>query len=393
MANDSGSDYRYPWRDGNHLELLIDGEEFFPAMLEAIASAQQFILLELYLMESGVVANRFIDALGEAAKRGVEVLVLLDDYGAHALHRNDRQRLVAGGASLRMYNPLHYGKLRRNFLRDHRKLLVCDHSVAFVGGAGLVDEFDRQQAGSLVWHETMVAVRGPCVADWADLFCHTWQRWSPHPFWPPEAILPALEGGQPGRVTSNNAPKSTEINRSLVVQIRRAERRVWITSAYFLPSIKIRRALQQAAERGIDVRLMLPGPHTDHPSVRHAARRYYARLFRHGVRIWEYQPRFLHVKMLLCDEWVSIGSSNVDRWNWRWNLENNQEAWGGELLAAAESLFVNDLQESTEVLAHKWHHRPWWRRLKEWFWGKVDHWLASRLQVPRNKDKDDDQHR
>ncbi len=127
--------YRYPWRPGNRIELLVDGENFFPAMLTAIDRAQRFVLLEFYLFESGKVAERFIAALCDASRRGVYVCLLLDDFGAQKLLLRDRQQLLAAGAHLHFYNPLHYyGNLRRNLFRDHRKLLIADGWLAFTGG-------------------------------------------------------------------------------------------------------------------------------------------------------------------------------------------------------------------------------------------------------------------
>ncbi len=366
-------DGRYPWREGNRYQLLIDGEQFFPAMLRAISGARHHILLDIYLFESGSVASRFIDAFVAAAGRGVQLYLLLDDFGARGLQQNDRARLYRDGIHLAFYNPMHYGSLRRNLFRDHRKLLVIDGRQVFTGGAGITDEFDTQAQPARGWHEVMLAVNGPVVNDWQRLFSHSWNLWGTPPLsfveCPP---LPA--GGSPGRV-SLNAPSRMEIKRSLINRVRGAEQRVWIATAYFIPSWKIRRLLRQAAHRGVDVRLLLPGPCTDHPAVRHAGRRFYGRLLQNGVRIFEYQPRFLHAKILLCDDWLSIGSSNIDRWNLRWNLEANQELQGGDIIERARELFSHDFVQSHEISHDFWRERPWYRRLPEWFWGKVDLWL------------------
>ena len=188
-----------------------------------------------------------------------------------------------------------------------------------------------------------------------------------------------LVDGRPGRVTLN-APVHKELKRSLLKHIRAAERRVWIATAYFIPSRKIRRALKQAARHGVDVRLLLPGRHTDHPAIRHAGRRYYARLLRHGVRIFEYQPRFLHTKLLLCDDWFSTGSSNIDRWNLSWNLEANQESDDQALADRVQSLLEADFNTSREYVFSEWRHRGWFWRSLEWFWGKVELWLERHSQ-------------
>lgn len=378
-------DERFPWRSGNHFKLLVDGEQFFPAMLQAIHHARHTILLDIYLFESGRIASRFIDAFVSAAKRGVEVYLLLDDFGAMALQSADRQRLRHTGIHLAFYNPLHYGRLRRNLFRDHRKLLLVDSRIAFTGGAGITDDFDSAEEPLHSWHEVMLAIRGPVVADWQRLFHDSWNLWGSPLLARHEALhLPA--GGEAGRVTLN-APSRMEIKRSLINRIRNTEQRVWIATAYFIPSWKIRRLLRKAAHRGVDVRLLLPGPHTDHPAVRHAGRRFYSRLLQNGVRIFEYQPRFLHAKMLLCDDWLSIGSSNIDRWNLRWNLEANQELLGGKLIGQAENIFSHDFVQSREITHDTWQLRPWYRRLQEWFWGRVDLCL-ERCTRPNHKKKD-----
>lgn len=383
MAGSSDNRYRFPWREGNRFELLVDGENFFPAMLHAIDLARHQVLLEIYLIESGQVAERFVRALCHAAERGVEVCLLLDDFGARGLHHHALRKLRDSGVNLAFYNPLRYGQLRRNLLRDHRKLLCIDNHLAFTGGTGITDEFDSHPTHR-AWHEVMVAIRGPVVADWQQLFLENWRRWNTTPLlW--QAPAPPPRGNAAGRLAPNS-PVHADIQRSLINRLRGAERRIWIATAYFLPSRKIRRLLRRAAKRGVDVRLLLPGPHTDHPAVRHAGRRFYSRLLRNGVRIYEYQPRFLHTKLLLCDDQCSIGSSNIDRWNLRWNLEANQEIACPEVAGRLAELFRHDFAQSHEILSDNWYRRPWHRRLLEWFWGAVDMWVDRRSQGRRHKD-------
>jgi phosphatidylserine/phosphatidylglycerophosphate/cardiolipin synthase-like enzyme len=154
---------------------------------------------------------------------------------------------------------------------------------------------------------------------------------------------------------------------------------VWLATAYFIPSTKLRRALRRAASRGVDVRLLLPGPITDHPAVRYASRRFYARLLRYGVRIFEYQGRFMHTKVALADDWTTIGSSNVDRWNLRWNLEANQEIEDRGFAAQTLAMLQEDFTHCEEILYREWHRRSRLQRLREWLWGKVDRWLMQWL--------------
>ncbi len=362
--------FRFPWREGNRFRLLVDGDHFFPEMVAAIDGARHFVLLEFYLVASGAVMSRFIDALVAASGRGVRCHLLMDDFGARRLTARDRERLARGGVAIAFYNPLRYGELRRLLLRDHRKLLICDGEIAFVGGTGLVDEFDPAEMEGRAWHEVMVAIEGPCVGDWITLFEESWPGPPPlSPYLPQR--LPPPAGAQRGRVTVSQMSARQEIKRSLVWRIGSARARVWCSTAYFVPSWKIRWALGRAARRGVDVRLMLPGPCTDHPAVRHAGRRFYHALLRQGVRIFEYQPSFTHAKVYLCDGWVSIGSSNVDRWNLLWNLEANQEIDDAPFATEVEALFEADFGRCQEITLACWQARPWHRRLVEWFWGRV----------------------
>lgn len=369
--------YSFPWRLGNRFRLLIDGERFFPQMLHAIEAARSHILLEIYLFESGVVADRFISALTAAASRGVVVKLLLDAYGAHALHDSDRTKLTTGGVDVHYYNPLRIRQWLGNMFRDHRKLLVVDGAVAFASGAGITDEFHPAHDPARAWRETTVQARGPVVADWQALFLRNWEQHTGEMLALPPAATDPLPQGMSGRVVISSALVNQDIKRSLYTRVRRAQQRVWIETAYFVPSRKVLRALQHAARRGVDVRLLLPGPYTDHPGVRHAGRRFYGRLLRHGVRILEYQPRFLHAKTVLADTWVSIGSSNLDRWNLRWNLEANQEVESEAFAAEVAAMIEHDFAQGKELHFELWRRRPLRERLRERWWGQVDTWLES----------------
>jgi phosphatidylserine/phosphatidylglycerophosphate/cardiolipin synthase-like enzyme len=366
-------DYRFPWRSNNRFTLLVDGDAFFPEMLDSIRNARSLVLLEMYLVESGAVMESFIRVFGELPKQ-VDVCLLLDDYGARGLCEEDRRRLRDLGVHLAFHNPLRYGRLRRNLLRDHRKLLVVDGARAYLGGFGLTDEFLPRQGTERAWHDFAVRVEGDCVNDWMEVFLESWERWYRGTT---RLVLPRqmFQGSSRGRATISRGSHQAEMQRSLIARMRSCEHRIWITTAYFVPSWKVRRSLHSATRRGIDVRLLLPGAITDHPAVRHAGRRFYHRLLRHGARIFEYQPGFVHAKAALCDDWVSLGSSNIDRWNLRWNLEANQEVHDKEFADRLAAQFQADFLESEEKKLEQWRKRPWYRRLAEWFWGRVDKWL------------------
>ncbi len=369
--------FQFPWRRGNRFELLVDGHAYFPRMLEALEQACRYVLLEIYLFESGVVANRFIEALMNAASRGVAVKVLVDDFGAARLLDGDRARLTGAGVDLLLYNPVHLRKWIGNMFRDHRKLLIVDGEVAFVSGTGITDEFDNQKKPARSWRETAVRISGPVLTDWQELFVRVWSRHAVQDLTLPAPAPRAEPADMRGRVAIASPLRAQDIRRSLFRRVRDARQRVWLATAYFVPSRKLLRALKRAAQQGVDVRLLLPGRHTDHPAVRHAGRRFYSSLLRHGVRIFEYQPRFLHAKTLLCDQWVSIGSSNFDRWNFRWNLEANQEVDNPGFAARAHAMFEADLKASVEINMEQWRRRRWITRLREHLWGRVDLWLEN----------------
>lgn len=367
---------RFPWRDGNRAEILVDGDVFFSRMIEQIDRARSTIEFEMYLFESGVVAGQFIRHLSDASRRGVGVRVLLDGFGALGLRQADRDRLLEAGVDLKFYNPLRFAKLLANMTRDHRKLLLVDDGHAFVGGAGITDEFDPPLRPDRRWRETMVLVQGPVVNDWKALFEQAWEDRPRHQLMVPEIPAGDPAGTMRARLAVGGGRLFQGAYRVLIRRINRAQHRIWICTAYFVPSRRFRKVLRAAARRGLDVRLLLPGPETDHPHVRTAGRGFYAALLKDGIRVFEFQSRVLHSKAVICDDWVSIGSSNYDRWNLRWNLEANLEIEDREFCQSTIRMFENDYSGSVEIRLEDWLRRPWRQRLAERFWGWVEYWIT-----------------
>ena len=376
--------FHFPWRNGNRFEILIDGSNFFPSMLDTIDSARQNILLEMYLIESGNVADRFIEAIKNAAERGVQIYMLLDDYGAIGLKQRDRRRLIHKNIQIVYYNRLRSHStlynLYRIFLRhkeyglyrNHRKLLLVDGKTAFVGGIGLTDEFDPPNHPDKQWRETMVKIQGPVVEDWQQLFVESWNKSTQQPLTLPPTEPGKISNAQLGRIAINDIQRHSELLLSLADHIYQAKDRVWFATAYFVPGRRIRRTLWRAARLGVDVRLLLPGPITDHPAVRYASHRFYGKLLKNGVRIFEYQPRFFHAKCVLCDDWVTIGSSNFDRWNLRWNMEANQEIKDQSLALQVKDMFEEDFTNCVEHTYINWQQRSWRSRMQQWLWKQVE---------------------
>lgn len=369
--------YQFPLRKRNHFELYTDGENYFPAILEDIHQASDFVYIEMYLVSSGNIANQFIDALIQAAARGVKVFTLFDHHGSKDFLQEDVKRLEDAKVNFAWYNPVKLFRLRASLHRTHRKIIVVDNMFAWTGGTGITDMFAYNEESEQYWHESMVRVQGKCVQDWKKLFEQEWVNWS-------SSILPSshIEDSQPldvrsenydqtGRVVSSSAIYQSEVRRSLLSKLQRANKRVWLATAYFVPSRKLRKTLIKAAKRGIDVRIMLPGPITDLSGARYMARRYYARLLRNGVRIYEYQKRFLHAKYSIVDHWVSNGSSNLDLWNLVWNLDANQEMFDTNIAAMHEKMFIKDMESSQCFTYEQWQKRSRWTRVWECFWGRI----------------------
>ncbi|MBV8307552.1 MAG: phosphatidylserine/phosphatidylglycerophosphate/cardiolipin synthase family protein, partial [Gammaproteobacteria bacterium] len=349
-------------------------------MLAAIDAARASVLLEMYLVHSGLTVTQFVAALTAAAQRGARVCVVFDAFGSLGLSRADQRRLLEGGVELRFFNPLALRKRLGNLLRDHRKLLLTDGRTAFVGGTGLTDSFAPGVRPA--WRELMVRIEGPVVADWQRAFARTWRRCGAPLDLPAPAGAPC--GDAAGRLSLSEARQRSVLANGVLRRLDTSVRRAWIMSAYFVPARRFRAALGRAARRGVDVRLLAPGARTDHPWVRHASRRFYARMLRSGVGIYEYQPAMLHGKVILCDDWVSIGSSNLDRWSLRWNLEANQEVGDARFADVVAALFERDFAASRLISRHHWGERARLDRWRESIAGAIDRYI-DRWQRPRGQ--------
>ncbi|MAL99828.1 MAG: cardiolipin synthase B [Alteromonadaceae bacterium] len=369
---------REVWRSANRFRLLPEGKRFIPVILKAIATAQHTLLVEQYLVESGRLSGLFIDALVRAADRGVIVLVLLDGYGSQGLKRRDVEKLTGAGVFVRYFNPLRWDSLSNNLTRDHRKLVVVDHTLAFTGGFCLVDKFID------AWYEVAIQAEGPVVKDWIRLFSRLWDSTAAQGKYPvaqqivEQASLPVAEftPGMRGRVIWARGYRHQAIRRSLHQRTSSARHRLWLCTPYFAPTRGLRRRLVGAARRGVDVRILLPvSRNNDHPGVQFAGQRFYTRLLEAGIRIFEFQPNFIHAKFCVVDDWTTIGSCNFDHWSLQWNLEANQEVEDRAFACEVAELFERNFLASAEIDPELWARRPWQQKLREWLYGKISSWL------------------
>ncbi len=346
---------------GNRVRLLRDGPAAFDAMIELIDAATKTVALECYIFRFDPVGQRFSDALNRAAHRGVDVRLLLDWVGIRGTSRAFLKRLMRAGVNIRVFNP---PRLNRRWFglvpRDHRKLLVVDDLTGVTGGVGIGREWTEGVLKShrSRWRDTSVEIRGPAAHDMMQAFENMWrralgkERRGSHRFlrrpargahMDPATHQPALVGILEGE------PLRLRVARGLQFQAIAAERSIWIASAYFAPSPSEVEALNGAARDGVDVRVLVPS-RVDHPWVSLLTRRYYRRLLANGVRIWEWHGEMMHAKSSVIDgRWVRVGSTDFNPLGVAINYELDAVIEDPELGSEADTMFLNDLEQSKEV--------------------------------------------
>lgn len=365
----------------NTIDLLIDGEKAFPAMLEAIAGAQHFISLETYIFQPDVIGTRFRDALTVAAVRGVEVRLIYDSIGAFETSETFWRPLAAAGGQLLEFHRVSEGRWEwaaRLNRRDHRKVLVIDGQVGFCGGINIHDEELPESQGGASWRDVHVRITGPAVRELQRLFLQTWE----YEKGPPPANIQKLLPQPPpagevfARIVATNALKHRRtIHRSYLHAIKRARRFIYLWNPYFIPDRGVRRAFKNAAKRGVDIRVIVPA-RNDIAAVRFASRNLYGSLMRHGVRIFEWREHVMHAKCGVIDgNWSTVGSFNLDHRSLIHNMELNAMIFGEPFGAQMVEMFELDMKSCAEVDAHSWPFRPLLDRILEKFFYLFRYWL------------------
>lgn len=356
-------------RPGTRVRLLRDGGEAYPRMLEAIARAERSIFLEMYIFADDAVGQRFARALAQRARDGLDVRVVYDSAGSRDSAREFFGWMRSQGVRVAEFHPLHrlfHGfRFRR---RNHRKLLVVDGRVAFVGGLNIGREYAAPRDGGLGWRDTQVELKGPIVADLALMTRYVWRAARPgrDPFPLEPAPLPPQERGIPALVVSSLRFRDRwEIGAHYLHAIRQSRRRVWMANSYFLPSVRFRNALRKAARRGVDVRILVPSQ-TDFPPVLYASQHLYARYLKWGLRLFEWPGAMMHAKAAVVDGvWGTVGSYNIDHLSLLQNFELTaifaDRGFGAEM----EAMFEADFAGCRELTAAAWKARGWPRRLAE----------------------------
>ena len=388
-----------PLTTGNEVVLLQDGPATYQAMFAAIQGALDHINMETYILDDDEVGQRFAQALIDKQLQGVQVNLIRDSVGTLGTPAPFFQRLVDSGIKVVEFNPVNPVTAlaaRKEWAlnqRDHRKLLIVDGRTAFLGGINISSvysggSFSRGSRGSKArsaanpdgdpaWRDTDLQLRGPVVAEFQKLFIETWDKQKGEPL-APKNYFPAPEtvGRQVVRaIGSSPDDPFSQIYATLLSAIASAETSVSITNAYFVPDPQLLAALESAARRRVDVRLILPS-RTDSWLVFHAGRRYYAQLLRAGVKIFERRGVILHSKTALVDGvWATVGSTNLDWRSFLHNQELNAVVLGAEFGRQVQAMFDKDLAASDAIDLAQWDRRPLDLRLKELFARAWAYWL------------------
>lgn len=360
------------------IEVLSNGENYYAAELDAIRNAKSSVNIEAYIFVNGKLTDQFVDALEERAKAGVEVRLVVDAIGSGSLASKTIDRLRNAGAKFSWYMPLKWYTWPRLNNRTHREILVVDGLIAFVGGSGWADHWmypEDKDKGR--WRDTMVRVEGPAVAGIQAAFSENWlesasEVLTERKFWP----FPKQAGDSRAMVvrSSPTTGRSTSARVLFQTLMASARKRIYITTPYFLPDDSVRDELVRAVkERGVEVKIITPGPGTDHMLTRRSSRRLFGPLLEGGAHIYEYQPAMIHAKVLLIDSmWAVVGTTNMDPRSFSLNDEVNLATPDSRVAQRLEADFAEDLKHSREVSLEEWKNRGIAERAHEWFGGLIE---------------------
>jgi cardiolipin synthase len=356
-----------PLVDGNVVTELLNGDQIFPAMLEAIRAAEKTVCFETYIYWRGVVGRRFTDALIERARAGVRVHVLVDWMGAK-VDEDMLAEMRGAGVEFEFFRPLRWYNLDRINNRDHRKFLVVDGKVGFTGGVGVADHWLGNAQDADHWRESHFRVEGPAVAQMQAAFMDNWTR-TRGTLLHGDDYFPALSpaGSALGQVVRSSPDDGSEAVRILyMLSLASARRSIYLANSYFLPDDVAVRTLVAARRRGVDVQVIVPGPIIDTEITRRASRARWGPLLEAGVEIYEYLPTMYHCKVLVVDErWVSVGSTNFDERSFRLNGEGNLNVLDAAFARRQVEVFFQDRTRSRRVTLEQWRNRPWKEKLLE----------------------------
>ena len=372
---------------GNKVTLLYDGPQTIAAMMAAISAAKDHINLETYIFDQDELGIRFADLLIARQRAGVQVNVIYDSVGTIGTPQAFFDKMRDAGIRLLAFNPVNPLKLMGSWApnnRDHRKILVVDGAVAFTGGVNISNAYANsslfrsktRRAANVGWRDTHIQIEGPAVAALQWAFLDNWASQN-SPDLPDCNFFPPLKeaGDKLVRVLASEPGGEHEIYKAYVLAIQNAKQTVHITSAYFVPDLQILQAMNDAARRGVDVRIILPGI-TDSGLAFQATQSFFSEMLSSGIKIYQLQIAVLHAKTAVIDQvWATVGSTNIDTRSFLHNSEINVVVFGEEFGAAMENAFVEDLRSSEAVTQEKWERRSFGARFKEWAARHLEYWM------------------
>ncbi|HYD01174.1 MAG TPA: phospholipase D-like domain-containing protein [Phycisphaerales bacterium] len=359
---------------GNEVVTLVNGDQIFPAMLDAIRSARTSITFETFIFWSGDIGHQFTEAIAERAAAGVKVHIIIDVVGSKTIDAAFMDRLTKAGAEVELYHTFKLfqavDSARKLNNRTHRKLLVVDGTVAFTGGVGIADEWSGNAQDPRHWRDNHYQVRGPVVAQLQAAFMDDWMESTGEvlhdgTYFPPLAPAGSL---QAQLFKSSFRGGNDSMHLMYLLSFAASRRSIRLATPYFLPDDTTIATLLAARERGVEIDIILPGEHIDDRFVRHASRSSWGDLLRAGVRIYEYQPTMYHVKLMIVDDlWCSVGSSNLDPRSFGINCEANLNVLDAAFAGEQTRLFEDDMSRCKEITYDEWNSRGLGERLWEIF--------------------------
>lgn len=353
---------------GNRATVLLNGDQIFPAMLDALRAARKTITFEIYIYWSGNVGAAFAEVLAERAQAGVKVHVMIDAVGAGKIDDRYIEQMERAGVEVRRYNPPRWYSFGRFNNRTHRKLVVVDGAVGFTGGVGIADHWLGNAQDPQHWRDTHFRLEGPAVAQLQAAFMDNWTEVTGNVLHGSD-YFPALEaqGVQRAQVfTSSPGGGAESMQLMYLLSIAASRKSIALSASYFVPDDVEIRTFVQALERGVKVRILLPGPHIDADIVRSASRAEWGKLLEAGAEIYEYQPTMFHCKVMVVDSlWTSVGSTNFDNRSFAVNDEANLNIYDADFAKLQMRIFEQDLKRARRISYEEWRDRPWTEKLWE----------------------------
>jgi cardiolipin synthase A/B len=353
---------------GNKISTLVNGVQIYPAMLNAIRTAHTNITFETFVFRDEIGAT-FVNELSNAARRGVQVHMLLDWLGSRTMDSAMLAAARSAGCDVQIYHPPSWYHLGRLNNRTHRKIMVVDGKIGFTGGVGMGTEWREGLNGLPPWRETHFKAEGPVVAQMQAVFVDNWIKATGRVLHGAEYFpkLSATAGDMEAQMFGSSPVGGSEsMHLMVLLALTAAKTSIDIGNAYFVPDRLTVEALCSAASRGVRVRIVVPGRHTDARIGRWAAQGLYGALLQSGIQIYEYQPTMMHSKVLVIDGlWTSVGSANFDDRSFRLNDEANLNVFSDDLAREQIALIDADILQSRRMVLHKWRHRKFGRRINE----------------------------